>query len=112
MSATASALWARRTQDRTLVTAHAKGERWERDDLELVSMFTDTVTDELLALVLGRSLFALWAIQHRMRSEGFEAVMLAASGARTQQRGHAPVRPLSSRTYTFIGDDVPEGWRD
>ncbi len=96
--------WAARKQGTTLVTADAHGEAWEQDDVELVIAFTDDVRDEELAVTLGRSLYAIWAIQHRIRTEGVDCVR-GAYAPRVD-----PVRPLSTRTYTFIGDDVPADW--
>jgi len=65
--------WASTTQGRTLVTADAHGEAWTPDDVEFVAAFTDDVSDEELATTLGRSLYAIWAIQHRLRTSGFDA---------------------------------------
>ena len=89
-----------RTQELTLITADAWGESWSRDDLELVVAFTDTVTDEDLAITLGRSLYAVWSVQHRLRANGFDVAPLVTR--------RAP-RP-SERTYTFIDGDVPADW--
>lgn len=102
---TPQAAWAERTQGVTLVTATERGERWTRDDLEFVVAMTETERDEDIAVALGRTLFAIWNIQFRLTHEGVEGVV--ASQERT-----TPVRPLSNRTYTFIGDDVPAGWND
>lgn len=103
---TPQAAWARRTQGTTLVTATERGERWTRDDLDLVVAFTDDERDEDIAITLGRSLYAIWNIQNRLRHEGVEGVIASYANDATR------VRPLSSRTYTFIGDDVPPGWND
>jgi len=100
--------WAQARQGATLVTADSWGERWTRDDLEFVREFTATERDEDLAYALGRTLYALWAIQHRIVTEGVEGV-IAAYDAR-DKRDATLVRPLSSRTYTFVGDDVPADW--
>jgi hypothetical protein len=59
--------WARRTQGATLVTADAHNAPWDDDDIEFVATFTDDATDEEIAIALGRSLYAIWAIQTRIR---------------------------------------------
>jgi hypothetical protein len=90
-----------KAQDRTLVTADAWGEAWTSDEIAFVREMTEKERDEDIAYALGRTLYALWAIQARIRAgESFDA-----SQART-----TPVRPLSTRVYTFIGDDVPLDW--
>lgn len=71
----AKQVWAAKVQGETLVTADHANERWTREELEYVVTHTDDERDADIALALGRSLFALWAIQHRLRSEGVEGVM-------------------------------------
>ena len=90
-----------RAQARTTRSADANGERWTREDLEFVVAFTDTERDEDLAIALGRTLYAIWNIQHRLAHEGVEGVMKRDEVRRT--------RP-AARTYTFIDGDVPDGW--
>lgn len=63
-------------QANALVVANHHRERWTREELELVSAFTDDTPDAELAIVLGRSLYALWNIQTRLRHEGVEGVLM------------------------------------
>src|SRR5690349_115349 len=70
-----STAWAHRVQDGTLVTADHHRERWTPDEIEFVVEMTDDERDEDIALALGRSLYAVWALQHRVRTEGVEGVM-------------------------------------
>ena len=60
--------WAAETQSTTLITADHYREPWSREELEFVREFTEVDTDEDLAVALGRSLYAIWNIQHRMRN--------------------------------------------
>ena len=60
--------WAARVEATTLITADHHRETWTREEIELVMAFTDDATDEEIAVTLGRSLFAVWSIQHRIRS--------------------------------------------
>ena len=69
--------WYDRTQGATKTLAEANGLPWDSEDIETVITFTDEVTDEELALTLGRTLSALWAIQHRLRTEGVDPVRAA-----------------------------------
>lgn len=46
--------------------AENDGETWSSEDIAFVAEFTDTESDADLALALGRTLYALWAIQHRI----------------------------------------------
>lgn len=96
------------SQDRTLADASNWGETWTVEDVEFVVEFTDDVKDEELALTLGRSLYAIWALQHRVRHEGFAGVVASVEASQI-------ARARASRVevgYTFIGDDVPPGWND
>lgn len=89
-------------QDRTLAFADAWGEPWSPNEVEFVQAFTDDATDEEIAVTLGRSLYAIWSIQSRLRTGDldFDRATRVTTSARVAQ---AP-------TYTFIGDDVPPGW--
>jgi hypothetical protein len=60
--------WAARVEGATLVTADHHRETYTRDELELIVAFTDDATDEEIAYALGRSLYAIWSIQARIRS--------------------------------------------
>lgn len=60
--------WAARVESNTLATAEHHREPWTRDEIEFVVTFTDVERDEDIAYALGRSLYAVWAIQHRIRS--------------------------------------------
>lgn len=100
---TTTATWYDRTQGETLVTADAWGEPWTRSDLEIVQAFTNEVTDAELATTLGRSLAAIWSIQHRIANGEIDLTRAT--------RRDAERHPLE-RAYTFIGDDVPPGWDD
>lgn len=69
--------WYERTQGATKAEADANGLPWDGESVDTVIAFTDEVTDEELALTLGRTLSAVWAIQHRMRTEGVVALRAA-----------------------------------
>jgi hypothetical protein len=77
-----------------------RGEMWNEADLAFVIEFDD-VTAKELALALGRTEYSI------------EAVRLALAAGRKVGGGNSrqlPARPLSARVYTFVGDDVPDGW--
>ena len=63
--------WAARVESNTLATAEHHREPWTRDEIEFVVTFTDVERDEDIAYALGRSLYAVWAIQQA----GFKAVI-------------------------------------
>ncbi len=65
---TSSAVHAHRTQASTLEGASHRYQRWTREELEYVVTHTDVVKDEDLAVELGRTYFAMWSIQHRVRA--------------------------------------------
>lgn len=69
--------WYARTQGATKECAESNGLPWDSESVDMVITFTDTVTDEDLALATGRTLSAIWAIQHRVRHEGVVAVRQA-----------------------------------
>ena len=69
--------WYARTQEATKANADANGLPWTSEDVDLVIAFTDDVTDEDIALATGRTLAAVWNIQHRVRTEGVVAVRRA-----------------------------------
>lgn len=56
-----------RIEGETLVTADNHRESYTRDELEMIVAFTDDATDEEIAYALGRSLYAIWSIQSRIR---------------------------------------------
>jgi hypothetical protein len=66
--------WYERTQGATKACAESNGLPWDASDVETVIAFTDIDTDEDIALALGRTLAAVWNIQHRMRTEGVTAL--------------------------------------
>lgn len=68
----ASNEWAARIEGATLVTADHHRESWTRDELEFVTTFTNDARDEEIAYALGRSLYAIWAIQYRIRNGEIE----------------------------------------
>lgn len=65
--------WAERIEGETLVVADAHRESWTTEDVDFVRAFTDDATDEEIAYALGRSLYAIWSIQSRIRSGEFDA---------------------------------------
>ena len=96
----------REIEQNPLLEATEHRQPWSNEDLEFVIEMTDVETDEDIALALGRTLYALWAIQHRIKSGDLvldEARKREAQAARTRRE---------ERAYTFIGDDVPPGWWD
>lgn len=78
-----SGVWYERVQGATSNLATANREPWESDDLELVIAFTDDVTDEEIAITLGRTLKAIQDIQYRIRREGVDPVRRAYANRRT-----------------------------
>jgi hypothetical protein len=64
MSSNASTV---RAQAASLATAVRHGEGYTSADLELITAFTDDVTDRELAVALGRSVYAIQAIQAAIR---------------------------------------------
>lgn len=86
--------WAAAAQGGTLALADHWGEEWTADEVELVAAFTDDVTDEELALTLGRSLYAIWAMQHKLRTTGFDF-----DAARRRERARAVVAPPTCPTH-------------
>lgn len=66
--------WYARQQGATLLEAEHRGEPWSADEIETVITFTDVDTDAEIALALGRTMAAVWNIQHRLRTEGAPAV--------------------------------------
>lgn len=68
-------------QARTLVTADAHRERWTKDEIEFVVEMTEIERDEDIAIALGRSLYAIWNLQHRVRTVGVEGVLLRLEGS-------------------------------
>ncbi len=65
-TSSASSLWAHRVQEGTLLDATQRNQRWTREALEYVVTHTDTESDEELAFATGRTLYAIWAVQHRI----------------------------------------------
>lgn len=53
----------RRSQDATLDQAKARGDHWTQRDLDLVHDLDGQVPDETIALVLGRTLYAVWSVK-------------------------------------------------
>lgn len=106
LNVTPQATWAQRVQSDCKASADHNGERWTTDEVRYIAEHTDVERDEDMAKELGRTLFAVWNLQHRLRTEGVEGVLESFA------REAAQVRPLSERVYTFIGDDVPPGWND
>lgn len=72
-----------KAQGRTLVTADHARELWTRDEIEFVVAMTNDERDEDIAIALGRSLYALWAIQYRIRREGVAGVLMRGDAAQT-----------------------------
>lgn len=93
--------WATKTQDSTLVTADAHREPWTRDELDFVIEFTDTDTDADLAVALGRSLYAIWTIQHRIRTEGVAGVI-----ERLEREASRPLRVCPTHFVTLPATGV------
>lgn len=92
-----------KAQARTTTCAESNGDAWETSDIEFVIAFTDDARDEDIAIALGRTLYAVWSVQTRIRNDGIDAT-------RTFYARRNVTRV--ERSYTFIGDDVPPGWND
>lgn len=69
--------WYARTQGNTLLEAENHRHPWDAQDIETVIAFTDTDTDEDIALTLGRTLKSIQDIQWRMRHEGVDMLRAA-----------------------------------
>lgn len=69
--------WYDRQQGATVALAEHNGEHWSADEIETVIAFTDDTTDAEIALALGRTMAAVWNIQHRLRVEGVDTVRRA-----------------------------------
>lgn len=93
--------WYARTQAATKAEADANGLPWTSDDIDTVIAFTDIDTDEAIARATGRTLAAVWNIQHRVRTEGVVAVRRAYAPSLT-----APARtcPTHNIALTATGD--------
>src|ERR1044072_4440779 len=91
--------WATTVQGKTLVTADNHRERWTRDELEFVAGMTDEEQDAAIATALGRSLYSIWSIQHRLRHDGLEAVL-----ERMQDPAPAPTCPTHHIRLTALGE--------
>lgn len=61
-----------KSQGRTLPVATHHYEAWSPSEVELVLAFTDEATDEEIAITLGRSLYAVWNLQHRLKVGAFD----------------------------------------
>lgn len=90
--------WANRTQESTLLEADAKGAPWSSDDLEFVVLNTATMRDEDLAYELGRTLYALWSVQNRIKTGE-----LSLESIRIRRIAEAPVaRPVCSDHFVEL----------
>ncbi len=94
--------WYERVQGATSNLAVHSGEAWDAEEIETVIAFTDDVTDEEIALALGRTLAAVWNIQNRIRHEGVDPVRAAYA-----KRAVARVEVGYDFVTTF-----PVGWND
>lgn len=65
--------WAHRIEAATLDEATNAGETWERDDVAFVMGMTGVERDEDIAYATGRSLYAIWAVQARVRRGDYDA---------------------------------------
>lgn len=61
-----------KAQGRTLPLASHHRETWTPDEVEFVLAMTDEERDEDIAVALGRSLYAVWNLQHRLRTGTFD----------------------------------------
>lgn len=88
-------------QGRTETMATSHREPWAQVEVDLVIETRDIPAVEV-AEALGRTLYAIQWARHALDTG------LPLGG------GNEPAKPASSRdrAYTFIGDDVPPGWRD
>lgn len=78
-------------QNRTLEQATRNGDHWTQADLDFIRDRTSSMTDEQLALVLGRTLYAVQSVQHTPMAERAERYL-------------APTRPVTAwdRGYTSL----------
>jgi hypothetical protein len=86
-------------QEVSIPLARNHGEGWSPSDVAVVAEAPAITVD--LAEALGRTEYALQNVRQLLRN-----------GGHVGSSRVAPVRPLSERVYTFIGDDVPPGWND
>lgn len=94
--------WYDTTQGATKALAEANGLPWEGDDIDMVIAFTDVTTDEEIAYATGRTLASIWAIQHRVRTEGVDPVRRAY--ARRADAPAPPTCPTHHIALTATGD--------
>jgi hypothetical protein len=87
-----------RRQQASLTTADNWGDSWTSADLDFLAGCPEIPAHEL-AEALGRSLYAVHLARRALADRPATAL--------TSRRRPTP-RP--QRTWTFIGDDVPEGW--
>lgn len=87
--------WAAKVQGTTLVTADAHRERWTRDEVEFVVAMTDGERDEDIALALGRSLYAVWNLQHRVRTLGVAGVLTRDEQAQAREVRLCPTHSIA-----------------
>lgn len=104
---TTPATWATRVQSDTVSYATENGAPWERDDLMFVAEMTGVETDEDIAYATGRTLYAIWAITHRIRRMGLDAVIACEGVARSNEA----TRRANAPTYDFV-TTFPVGWND
>lgn len=88
--------WYSETQAKTRATATRHNETWILADVEFVSAFSSE-PDAELAVTLGRTLASITWMKHELR-KGYTPSDMVRTPAKAE------------RGYTFIGDDVPEGW--
>lgn len=93
--------WYARQQGATSNLAVHSGEAWTADEIETVIAFTDDTTDADIALALGRTMAAVWNIQHRLRTDGVNGVRAAYA---PDTRRTVAVCPTHCITLTATGD--------
>lgn len=59
-------------QDDSLRFAEAHCQPWTPDEVEFVIEFTDSTIDADIAVALGRTLYAVENLQHRLRTNGVD----------------------------------------
>lgn len=79
-----------RHQNVTRANATHHNERYTVEEIDFVVAFTDTTPDHEIADALGRSLYAIVAIQARLRAGDYDALV------RRALRDAAPVRTCPS----------------
>lgn len=83
-------------QDEARMLAEHNGQPWTPDEVEFVAAFTDDCIDAELAISLGRTLYAVENLQHRLRTTGLNFELARIRAARVE------AAPVVACTRCFV----------